>query len=427
LRLLPLKASVHRPPQGEGNAQAIQTAFLQRFANETAAYLRAIESEFGATIRRIALDAPSGPKLSGCDERECEKALRMAGVSYISTPSGDEFEAIRRRVEQHLAAGGSEAHIPHANQLWMLVGFALFVRLRETWKCIEVFPQAIAHTIGAARIHKSKPGGVQCQLDAAAKYTRPSGKMMVSELSAACFGTPDDRSDAFLSAWIASLDEHEREPFGPGGPDAIWIPKLSACKQFATEADIGDSASLPPSEARPVSDGRSSVALSEAGPNTLGPQPVSEAEGGSRDSLMPDERGIERGVRLFTHLVDAANRGEAVGISFGGFIAFLHDAKDFQEAAGRPFRQFDATAAVHIAWKITSAAGGRKRGARSGTAIDAGMDTFIWKAKRPFDRPGGAWKYSIPYTKEQWLSIFPHGARRLITAEELLRVAVERR
>ena len=240
LRLLPLKEFAHHPPQGEGNAQAIHTAFLQRFADKTAAYLRAIEGAFGVTIRRIAIDAPSRPKTAGYDERECERALRTIGVSYISTPSGDEFEAIRRKVEQHLAAGGSEAHIPHANQLWMLVGFALFGRLRDTWECIEVFPQATAHTMGAARIHKSKPGGVQYQLDAAARYTRSSGKMIVSELSGACFGKPDDRSDAYLSAWIASLDEHEREPLGPAGTDAIWIPKLSACKQFATDANVGD-------------------------------------------------------------------------------------------------------------------------------------------------------------------------------------------
>src|SRR5208282_5241470 len=106
-------------------------------------------------------------------------------------------------------------------------------------------------------------------------------KMVVSELSAACFGTLDDRSDAYLSAWIASLDEHEREPLGPAGPDAIWIPKLSACRQFATDANIGDLASFPPSlEERPISDHRSSIALPEAGSIALKPQPVVGAEQG---------------------------------------------------------------------------------------------------------------------------------------------------
>jgi hypothetical protein len=425
--LLKLKGSVHRPPRGEGNAQAIQTAFLRRFADDTAAYLRVIETEFGVTIRRIALDAPSGPKSDGCDERECEKALRKLGVSYISTPSRAEFDAVRRKVEQHLAAGGSEARIPHANQLWMLVGFALFVRLRETWDCIEVFPQATAHATGAASLHKSKPGGVQRQLDAAARYTRASGKMAVSELDAACFGTLDDRSDAFLSAWVASLDEHECEPLGPPGPDAIWIPKLSACKEFVGDQNSGDSASLPPArEGRPFSDQRNSTDQPKAGSTAPRPQPVSGAGQAARETPMPDEHRMERGVRLFTYLVEAANRGESVGISYGSFVAYLHAAKNFPAAAGRPFLPSDAMAAVRIAWRVTDAAKGRREIARSGTAIHAGMDTFIWNAKRPYDRPDGAWKYPIPYTREQWRSVFPEGARRLITPEELMRVAVDR-
>jgi hypothetical protein len=229
LQLLPLRTSVrfdHRPPKGEGNAQAIETAFQHRFADETVAYLRAIEAAFGVTISRIALDAPSRPRTAEDDKRECERHLKSIGVQYFSTPSHDEFEAIRRKVQQHLAAGGSETCIPHANKLWMLVGFALFHRLRVAWECIEVFPHAIAHIMGAARIHKTKPGGVQRQLDAAARYTRSSGKMMASELSEVGFGALHDRSDAYLSAWVASLHEHEREALGPVGPDAIWIPKL---------------------------------------------------------------------------------------------------------------------------------------------------------------------------------------------------------
>jgi hypothetical protein len=424
LRVLPLKEFVHQPPRGEGNAQAIQTGFLQRFADETAEYLKAIENAFSVTIRRIALDAPSAPKTAGYAERECERALRTFGVSYISTPSGDEFEAIRRKVEQHLAAGGSEAHIPHANQLWMLVGFALFGRLRDTWECMEVFPQATAHAMGAARIHKSKPGGVQCQLDAAARYTRSSGKMTVSELSAACFGEPHDRSDAYLSAWIASLDEHEREPVGPAGPNAIWIPKLSACKQFATDANIGDLPSFLPSlEPRQISDQRSSTAWPEAVSIMPRPQPALGAKQGSRDSLIPDAQGVELGVRLFKYLVEAANRGAAVGISYGGILAYVHGVDEFRQAARRNFRPSDGMAAVRIAWSITDAAGGRKKVARSGCAIDAGMDTFIWNGRRPFDRPEGAWNYSIPYTRKQWLSVFPDGERRLITATELRLVA----
>jgi hypothetical protein len=148
-------------------------------------------------------------------------------------------------------------------------------------------------------------------------------------------------------------------------------------------------------------------------------QPVSITEPKSRDDLVPDRQGVERGVRLFTYLAEAANRGDTVGISYGAFIAYLHDAAEFREVAGRNFLPSDGMAAVQIAWRITELAGGRKKVARSGTAIDAGMDTFIWNAKPPFDRPEGAWHYSIPYTRQQWLSVFPDGARRLITPEEL--------
>jgi hypothetical protein len=139
----------------------------------------------------------------------------------------------------------------------------------------------------------------------------------------------------------------------------------------------------------------------------------------SRDTLTPDKQGVARGVRLFTYLAEAANRGDAVGISYGGFIGYLHNVAEFRDVAGRNFLLTDAMTAIRIAWSITEAAGGRKNVARSGTVVDAGMDTFIWNKKRPFDRPAGAWNYSLPYTREQWRSVFPDGARRLIEVEEL--------
>ena len=146
----------------------------------------------------------------------------------------------------------------------------------------------------------------------------------------------------------------------------------------------------------------------------------------SKGSLMPDEQGIERGVRLFTHLVGVANRGEAVGISYNGFIAFLHGVDEFREVAGRNYLPSDNEATVRIALNITFKTGGRKEVSRSGHSIRAGMDSFICNKKSPFDRPARAWlssRFSIPYTREQWLSVFPDGARRLITTVELRFVA----
>jgi hypothetical protein len=71
---------------------------------------------------------------------------------------------------------------------------------------------------------------------------------------------------------------------------------------------------------------------------------------------------------------------------------------------------------------VTDAAGGRHKVTRSGVSLDAGMDTFIWRSQPPFSRPAGAWHnqaFPLPYTREQWLAVFPDGTRRLLTEAEL--------
>jgi hypothetical protein len=140
--------------------------------------------------------------------------------------------------------------------------------------------------------------------------------------------------------------------------------------------------------------------------------------------LEPNEKGIRRGVRLFEYLVKKANQGNAVGISYIGFLTYLHscDEGKFSELAGRDFRQGDSSDAVCIASCVTVQAGGRKQIAGSGRSIQAGMDTFIWSKKSPHDRPRRAFensRYPIPYTPEDWRLIFPDAQRRLITPAEL--------
>ena len=142
------------------------------------------------------------------------------------------------------------------------------------------------------------------------------------------------------------------------------------------------------------------------------------------ENLKPDERGLDRGARLFSYLVDAANRGDALGISYGDFMAYLHNAASFREFAGRSYRPSDTADVLAAAEAVTRSAGGRKKVNRSSTTIDAGMDTFIWSrtSKPPFDRPEVAWrgsKYGIPYTRPQRLAVFPHDLRRLVTVEGL--------
>jgi len=139
LQPLPLRRITAKPPLGRANAKSIENATVEAFANETADYVRAIEANCNVRIRRIAIDAPSDPKPDGNARRESECGLDARHISCITTPSAAQFKRIRTKVADHLAARGSESTIPHANQLWMLVGFALFRRLRREWECLEVF------------------------------------------------------------------------------------------------------------------------------------------------------------------------------------------------------------------------------------------------------------------------------------------------
>ena len=178
------------------------------------------------SIVRIAIDAPSDCRAEERLRRSAEAALDEAGIRCITTPSCREFADIRRKAGDHLARGGSEASIPHANQLWMLAGFALFRELAVVADCIEVYPQAIAREINAGDTHKSKARGLQAQLAAASTHTGwPTTTEDEPLFDDICFGAAHDRLDAYLSAWVASLDERERRAFGDPPDDAIWVPR----------------------------------------------------------------------------------------------------------------------------------------------------------------------------------------------------------
>jgi hypothetical protein len=229
LEPLPLRSkSAPIPPRGSGNAKILDDATVKDFAESTAKYLRDVENAFGVTIRRIAIDAPSDPKMDGCRRRDAEIGLDQKRISCITTPDAQQFHDIHAKALVHLANGGEESRLPHANQLWMLVGFELFRRLRQDWECLEVFPQAIAATLGANGIHKSKGDGLLRQLSAAAQFTRWPKSPCKSCLKHIGYGMHHDNLDAYLAAWVASLDIESREAIGTPPNDVIWVPRLAS-------------------------------------------------------------------------------------------------------------------------------------------------------------------------------------------------------
>lgn len=216
------------PPRGAGNATALDSTVVKRFADDTAVYLRRLEEHFKVRIRRIAIDAPSDPRPDNLKRRRAEEALDARHINCFKTPSAAELVQIQEKAGAHLRAGGAESCLPHANQLWMLVGFALFERLRRDWECLEVFPQAIACALDASTTHKSKPGGVLTQLAAIARLTGWPSPAVESSLITVAHGPTHDCLDAYLAAWVAGLRPEQRSPLGAPPDDVIWIPSLAA-------------------------------------------------------------------------------------------------------------------------------------------------------------------------------------------------------
>lgn len=228
-RLVPerLRRLSFEPPVGEGNVATLNAARVDAFARTAAEYVQRVCEELRLVPRRIAIDAPSSPCADGARRRAAEAAMDAAGISCFTTPSASGFETIRKKVRRHLDGGGAANRLPHANQLWMLVGFALFRELGRVAPCLEVFPQATARVLGAGGVHKSKAGGIEAQLAEAARHTGwPSNDGEMAAFEELGFGDRHDRLDAYLSAWVAALDEGDRLAFGTPPDDVIWTPRV---------------------------------------------------------------------------------------------------------------------------------------------------------------------------------------------------------
>ena len=214
------------PPRGSGNVATLSDETVRGFAREAAAYLQDVSRRLGLRIVRIGIDAPRAPATEGV-RRAAEVAMDRVGVSCIATPSRGAFKKIKEKVTTHLDEGGAESTIPHANQLWMLVGFALYKELSSVAECIEVFPQATVQALGVGHQHKSGRGVAEAQLSAAARFTGwPTQWVKDPQLGEIAWGPAHDLVDAYLSAWTAALSESDRVALGTPPEDAIWIPRL---------------------------------------------------------------------------------------------------------------------------------------------------------------------------------------------------------
>jgi hypothetical protein len=122
---------------------------------------------------------------------------------------------------------------------------------------------------------------------------------------------------------------------------------------------------------------------------------------------------LQRGVRLFQQLVELADAGESVGVSYAQFVCHLHGVASYEKAVRRNYNRADTPLILRLAQQVTAAAGGRQPVARYGTTIRVGMDSFIWRKSRPHPRPAVSFA-STPYTESEWKVVFLDGARRLL-------------
>ena len=229
----PLMALPYKPPRGFGNAATLDEGAVKRFVTEAVDYVEAVCHHLKLTPVRIALDAPSMPTPHGEPRRKAERALDAAGISCFTTPSAEGFERIKSTVRAHLDAGGPVNRLPHANQLWMLVGFELYKAFSQLAPCIEVFPQATVNLMGASGLYKMKQGGVDAQLAAVSRFTGwPKADTTADPLQDIAFGPRHYSLDAYLSAWVAALDIQRREAMGSPSDDVIWVPKLEGIPEF---------------------------------------------------------------------------------------------------------------------------------------------------------------------------------------------------
>ncbi len=128
--------------------------------------------------------------------------------------------------------------MPNANQIWMLVGFALFETLKKRgYDCIETYPQAVIHELKCSDKHKSTAEGFNSQLDSVARAaSNSSPEVFQKTLETMGYGSRHDKLDAFLSAWIATLSPSQEKVFGGRPNDAIVVPNMAALEEASIKS-----------------------------------------------------------------------------------------------------------------------------------------------------------------------------------------------
>jgi len=214
-------------PRGVGNREIIAAEPFREVACGVADAIDRIATEMRWKIERIAVDAPAASPVTG--SRASEAELGRRGLASFRTPPASAWETIRNVCRCHLAGGGTASTLPYANKIWMLFGFELFAHLRSRLgvEIIEVYPYAIACAMLPKCKHKSTEVGYQSQLAAIACRAGWDPQQLEAMLKKTVPGKRDDRLDAFMAAWVASLPQGNRCVIGDtqNPDDAIWVPR----------------------------------------------------------------------------------------------------------------------------------------------------------------------------------------------------------
>lgn len=213
-------------PRRMGNKEISAPMPFKEAACNVVMSINRIADELGWRIKRIAVDAPAAPPVTG--SRASETELGLSALSSFRTPPSHAWPEIIEKCVDHLAKNGTAATLPHANKIWMLFGFELFVHLKAQFSAevIEVYPFAIVRALLPACDHKSTEKGYQDQLGAVASRTGWVPQKLEARLKETVPGSRHDRLDAFMAAWVASLPADQRRAFGHAArpDDAIWVP-----------------------------------------------------------------------------------------------------------------------------------------------------------------------------------------------------------